>query len=294
MTVPSFGDFVNGPWKRGCYHRCKASTQRRADSALRTQLLPNFGAQPIDRIDHRDVTRWFAQYSRTAPGGANRTLDVLRQILNHAVACGYLVANPAVGVLQNPRRKPTRFLSKDEVRRLHAALDVHRGRGSGRQQADIIRLLLLTGCRKSELTHLCWSEVDDDTIHLTDSKTGPRSVFLNAPARAILARQPRTGSVYVFPSLLDSSRPRSAEISLWRKVRQQALIDDVRLHDLRHTFASHAVMAGVSLPVVSRLLGHSSARMTLRYAHVGDREIECAAERVGVAISKALVEPEAR
>lgn len=231
---------------------------------------------------------WFDRYSRTAPGGANRALDVLRQILNHGVACGYLFANPASGVARNPRPKPNRFLSRDEVRRLHAALEAHQGRGSGQQQADIIRLLLLTGCRKGELVHLRWSEIDGETISLNDSKTGPRHVFLNVPARAILARQPRNGSAYVFPSLADASRCRSNELSLWRKVRRQATIDDVRLHDLRHTFASHAVMCGIPLPVVSRLLGHRQTRMTLRYAHVGDHETEYAAERVGGAIARML------
>ena len=224
MIVPTFRDFVQGSWKAACYSRCKPSTQLRADSALRTQLLPSFGIRRIDRIRNQEVLDWLDEYSRTAPGGANRTLDVLRQILNHGVACGYLSANPANGVARNPRPKPNRFLSVDEVRRLHAALEAHEGRGSGRQQADIIRLLLLTGCRKSELVHLRWSEIDGETINLNDSKTGPRHVFLNVPARAILARQPRNGSAYVFPSLADTSRSRSTELSLWRKVRRQAAI----------------------------------------------------------------------
>ena len=166
------------------------------------------------------------------------------------------------------------------------------GHGSGRQQADIIRLLLLTGCRKSELVSLRWSEVvDEDTLHLNDTKTGPRPVFLNAQARRILARQPRTPSPYVFPSSVDASKTRAAELSLWRKVRRQAGIEDVRLHDLRHTFASHAVMRSVPLPVVVRLLGHAGTRTTLRYAHVSDRETEAAAERVGDALAFILAEP---
>ncbi len=291
MTAPTFEDFVAGPWRTACYDRCKPSTRRRMDGALQTQLLPVFWARPLDRIRPAAVHQWFDDYSRAAPGGANRTLDVLRQILNHAVACGHLAANPTRGVKRNPRPKPTRFLSRTEVDRLHAALDAHRGRGSGRQQADVIRLLLLTGCRKGELVRLRWSEVDGDTLHLKDGKTGPRTVFLNAPARAILARQPRTGGACVFPSPVDSSLPRSTELSLWRKVRRQAGLDDVRLHDLRHTFASHAVLRNVPLPVVSRLLGHRRVRTTLRYAHVSDREIEAAAERIGVAIAEILVEP---
>ena len=291
MISPTLRTFVQGTWKAICYDRCKPSTRQRMDSALRTQLLPTFGRQRLDRICREAVHLWFDRYSRTAPAGANRTLDVLRQIFNHAIACGYVVTNPTRGVRRNRRPRLTRFLSRIEIGRLHSALDAHRGRGSGAQQAEIIRLLLLTGCRKAEIVHLRWSEVDEEYLYLTDSKTGPRTVVLNAQARAILARQPRTDSPYVFPSLTDPSGCRSDELSLWRKVRRRAAIEDVRLHDLRHTFASHAVMQSVPLPVVSRLLGHSQARMTLRYAHVGDREIEAAAERIGCAIAALLDEP---
>lgn len=127
-------------------------------------------------------------------------------------------------------------------------------------------------------------EVCDDALRLRDSKTGPRTVYLNAEAQRILARQPAGSSPYVFPSPRDPARPRSSELSLWYRVRQRAGLADVRLHDCRHSFASHAVLQGVPIPVVARLLGHRNASMTLRYAHVRDRDVEAAAERVGTAI----------
>ena len=287
-SAPTLRAFTAGPWKTACYERCKPSTRRRVDSALDTQLLPVFGDKRLDRITPAAVHRWFDRYSLTAPAGANRTLDVLRQILNHALDCGHVESNPTAGVRRNPRPLLTRFLSRAEIDRLHAALDEHRGRGPGRQQADIIRLLLLTGCRKGEIVNLRWSELGSDTLRLLDGKAGPRTVYLNEGARAVLERQPRGPSRFVFPALDDASRPRSGELSLWRKVRRQAGIQDVRLHDLRHTFASHAVMQGVPLPVVSRLLGHSRSSMTLRYAHVSDIEVEAAAERIGVGIADLL------
>ena len=290
MAAPTFRDFVEGPWKTACRDRWKPSTRRRVDSALRTQLLPAFGARRLDRIGRAAVHSWFDRYSRTAPGGANRTLDVLRQILNHAARCGHVAGNPARGVTRNRRTRPTRFLSAAEVERLHAALDAHRGRraGSGRQQVDVIRLLLLTGCRKAEIVTLRWTEIDGDMVRLADSKTGRRTVWLNEPAQAILARQPRNGSRYVFPAPDGGAGPRPLELSLWRKVRRAAGIADVRLHDLRHTFASQAVLRGVALPVVARLLGHADERMTLRYAHVSDRDVEAAAERIGADLAAAL------
>ena len=290
MVAPSFAGFITGSWKTACHDRCKPSTRQRMESALRTQLLPTFGPRRLDGIDRFDVTAWFDGYSQTAPAGANRTLDILRQIFNYAIECGHVDSNPTRGIRHNPKPKVTRFLSRSEIARVLAVLRAHRGRGSGRQQADIIRLLLLTGCRKSEILLLRWSEVDGDTLRLSDSKTGPRTVVLSTGAQGILARQPRAQSAYVFPSLRDPARPRSSELSLWRKVRREASIDDVRLHDLRHTFASHAVMRGVPLPVLSHLLGHSRDRMTLRYAHVGDREAEEAAERIGAQLVALLDE----
>ena len=287
-AVPTFEEFVKGPGQV-CINRCKPSTLKAVRWVLNAQLLPTFGSLPLDQITHADVTRWFDEYSRTAPGGANHALSVLRRILNHAVECEHLQMNPARSVKRNPRPKLTRFLSREEICRLHRVLDHYgRARPSRVQQADVIRLLLLTGCRRGEILALRWQDVDGDTLTLVDAKTGPRRVFLNAPARAILERQPRSASEYVFPSPLDPGRPLSPNLRLWYSVRREAGIEDVRLHDLRHTFASHAVLQGVPLPVVSRLLGHKQPSMTLRYAHVSDRETEAAAERIGTAIARAL------
>ncbi len=287
QPVPLFRDFVAGPWKEAHFDGYKPSTQRTARYQLAGQLLPAFGSKPLDRIGEAAIRRWFERYSRTAPGNANPCLARLRQILNFALACGHIEVNPVGRIAPNRRTALTRFLSREELARLHAALDAQT-RKSARQQADIVRLLLLTGCRRSEITGLRWSEVREDGLALTDAKTGPRTVPLGSGARAILDRQPRTGSPFVFPSPCDPARPRSPDLPLWYRVRREAGIGDVRLHDLRHTMASHAVMNGVPVPVVSRLLGHSSVRMTLRYAHLADRDIEAAAERVGQAMSAVL------
>ena len=286
--VPTFAEFAAGPG-RSCFDRGKPSTRKVAARVVAARLLPAFGALPLDRISRAVVTRWFDECSRSTPGAANRALNLLGRILNHAIICGHIQANPARGIKWNPGAKLTRFLSREEVRRLHHALDRHdHVRPSRARQADVIRLLLLTGCRKSEILTLRWQDVDGDTLNLIDAKTGPRRVYLNAPARAILARQPRAGSFWVFPSPIDSGRPLYSDLPLWYSVRNEAGIEDVRLHDLRHTVASHAVLQGVPLPVVSRLLGHKRPSMTLRYAHVGDRETEAAAERIGEAIARAL------
>ena len=287
--APRFRDFIAGAWTDAHFPKYKPSSRKRASAALTNQLLPAFGATPLERITRAQVLDWFDAYSETAPGGANRTLALLRQILNFAIACGHLSTNPARAIAPNRRSPLTRFLSREEVRRLHRALDRHAERSaSARQQADIIRLLLLTGCRRNEILALRWAEVHPDALALEDSKTGPRRVPLNAKARVILERQPRGESPFVFPSPHHPARPRTADLALWNTVRREAGIEDVRVHTLRHTVASHAVMHGVPVPVVSRLLGHTNPQMTLRYAHLSNRDIETAAERIGAALAQLM------
>ena len=127
-----------------------------------------------------------------------------------------------------------------------------------------------------------------DTLALGDSKTGPPTVLLNAQARRVIDRQPRGQSEYVFPSPRNINRPRARELPLWYSIRRETRIEDVRLHDLRHTTASYAVMNGVSVPVVSRLLGHSDVRMTLRYTHLADNDIKDTAEWIGAAMAQLM------
>ena len=286
-AVALFREFVQGVWKEAHFDRCKPSTRRGYAALLDTRLVPAFGEKPLDRIAQPEVRRWFDEFSRAAPGNANNALKLLRQIFNFAIARGHLDRNPVRDIRPNRRPRMTRFLSTEEIGRLHAALDGHAGKGDARQ-ADIVRLLLLTGCRRNEIVRLRWSEIHDGMLMLADSKTGPRKVPLNSRARRILHRQPRGESAFVFSSPLNPSRPRGPDLSLWHRVRREAGIEDVRLHDLRHTHASHAVMNGVPVPVVARLLGHSNVRMTMRYAHLADRDIEQAAERVGQAIAEIM------
>ena len=293
-AAPLFRDFVAGSWRAACYEPRKPSTRAVKDWVLNTQLLPAFGVMPLDRIDRAGVIRWFERYSATAPGGANFALLVLRQIMNYAMARGHIETNPTRGIRRNPRSKLTRFLSREEIGRLHEVLDRYEAkRPSGDAQADIIRLLLLTGCRKSEVLKLRWREVDGDTLQLEDGKTGPRQVLLGPEAQAIIERQPRSGSPWVFPSPRNPARAR-VDLGLWRKARKLAGIEDVRLHDLRHTFASQAAMRGIPLPVVARLLGHAQVQMTLRYAHVSDRDVEAAAARIGRAMAEIMNTSSAR
>ena len=287
--VPLFRDFVLDEWLPAYRRRCAPSSCQFANRVLKRQLIPAFGRLPLDAIRRIDVERWFDAYSRTAPGGANKALEILGQIMNAALAVGHAGTAPVKGIAKNPRPKLTRFLSAEEIERLHRVLNrLVDERPSRRQQADIVRLLLLTGCRKGEILKLQWSEVDGDRLNLADTKTGPRKVWLSKAAQAILARQPRAASPYVFPSPRRPDKPLSHILHLWQRARKEAGLDDVRLHDLRHTVASQAVARGVPLPTVARMLGHADPVMTLRYAHVGDRDLQAAAERIGKTIEGAM------
>ena len=286
-VVPLFSVFAAGPWKDTFLDHCNPRRRACLAQELKRQLLPSFGSLRLDHIGPRHVEAWFDAYSQVAPGGANKTLGTLRRIMRFAVASGHISSDPTRGVKRNKRPSQTRFLSKPEIVRLYKTLDrMVAKRPSCQPQADMIRLLLLTGCRRNEIVRLPWCEVHGATLRLRESKTGPREVWLSAAAQELIERQPRVSSAWVFPSPRDSARPYRGGLGLWYRARKEAGIEDVRLHDLRHTFASHAVLSGVPLPVVAKLLGHSRCSMTLRYAHVHDRDVEAAAERTGMAITR--------
>ncbi|WP_424830724.1 tyrosine-type recombinase/integrase [Ruegeria sp.] len=286
--LPTYWVFVEDVWRETWSTRCKPNTVREWDHILTRQLLPAFGSLRLDRITRKAIEDWFDAYSASAPGGANHALKLLRQSLNFAVERGLIDSNPAGSVLLNRRPKLTRFLSRDEIARLNAALDQHAD-GRFSVQADIIRLLLLTGCRRNEIVRLKRCEVDGSRLRLVDSKTGPRTVYLSPEARAIIERRMMIApGAYLFPSPLNPEHPISDDLALWYRIRREIGIEDVRLHDLRHSYASQCVMAGVPLPVVSKLLGHSQCAMTLRYTHAADRDVEVAAERVGTQIAGLL------
>ena len=286
--VLAYREFALGVWRESWSARCKPATVRGRDHVLTRKLLPAFGSLRLDRVTRADIQEWFDAYSRSAPGGANFALQVLRQSLQFALERGLIDSNPAASVRPNRRPRLSRFLSRDELRRLNEVLDRHSG-GPRSAQADIIRLLILTGCRKLEIVRLKKHEVDGDRLRLEDSKTGPRTVHLSAEAREIIERRMVVPGKLLFPSPRNPERPRCGELKLWYEIRREIGMEDVRLHDLRHSYASQCVIEGVPLPVVSSLLGHSQSAMTLRYVHAADKDVEAAAERVGARISGLLL-----
>ncbi len=239
---------------------------------LRNQILPWFGGMNIADITKQDVRRWFASL-RATPVSADRSAPILSVIMRQAELYGYRPegSNPCTGIRRYRRKGRERFLSEQELRRLGAVLDTHEGEHPC--PVAFIRLLLLTGCRKSEILTLAWSDYRERRLFLRDSKTGPRTVWLSSLACAVLDGLPRQGE-WVFPSPRKQGAASATVLDIfWRRVREEADIQDVRLHDCRHTYASIAIMVGESVTTTARLLGHNDAQTTLKYAHLSDRSV---------------------
>ena len=236
---------------------------------FRNQILPWFRGLAIGDITRYDVQRWFASLHAT-PVAADRSAPILSVILRQAEVYGYRPegTNPCTGIKRYRRRNRERFLSHDEIRRLSRVLDGKRGKHP--LLVAVVRLLLLTGCRKSEVLNLRWSDYREGKLYLRDSKTGPRTIWLSSPARRILDGLPRSGR-WMFPSTRGQRHlSNGALYNFWRGVRTEAGITDVRCHDLRHTYASIALAHGETILTIGRLLGHSDPATTLKYTHLAD------------------------
>ena len=273
--------------------RCKPATVAQYRMVVRRHVLPALGGVAVDALARRDVA---ALQHRLAdrPAAANQAVAVLGRILAYQ---GGGLAEPCRALPRYRVRRRERFLTETEFRRLGAALA--RLEAAGRvapHAAAAIRLLALTGCRRNEILRLRWEEVRLEAmeLRLADSKTGPRTVPLSPAAAAILAGLARSpGSPFVMPGRRPGA-PASGIFLAWRAVRRQAGLDDVRLHDLRHSFASRALALGESLPTIARLLGHARVQTTARYAHLARDAVKEAAARIAAEIGADILGPPAR
>lgn len=285
---PRFDDFLKLYWTRVA-PGWKPSTQESQLQYRRKYLDNAFTGKFIDDIERADVLPWFNQVSDSGgPGAGNRCFEVLRALFNHAERWGYRAegTNPCAFIKTNKRGKCERFLSDQEVVRLGEVLDIKRR--TEPLHAIIIYLLLLTGCRRSEIVHLTWGEVKGNRLLLHDSKTGPRTVWLGDEARMLVSTLERRGPADpVFWSKLLRRTVKDID-RFWREVKADAGLPGVRLHDLRHSFASHAAARSETLPMIGRLLGHAKIASTARYAHLDDGHVLEAAERTGIVIAAAM------
>jgi integrase len=187
-------------------------------------------------------------------------------------------SNPCRGIEKYREHSRERFLTTQEISRLDDVLKRHES--SNPWMTNLVRLLILTGARRGELETLKWAhvELDPGRLRLPDSKTGAKVIVLSVQAAEILRSLPKVeNNAFVFPGKKDGKSVNGMS-KFWQRVRKEASLDGVRLHDLRHSFASHAVMNGASLPMIGALLGHRSPATTARYAHLADGSLRQVAD----------------
>jgi integrase len=296
----------------------KPSTARLYRLVINGYLLPQFGSRKVASITRAEVLKLHSSMTGT-PVLANRTVAVLGSMLSWAAKAGLVPEgfNPAAKFAKNPEKSREKYLSTTEIERLGAALrdaetigipwvvDETHPKAKHVPKAVVrrtvlsphviaaVRLLLLLGTRRGEVLNLRWNEIDFERglLLLPDSKTGKKTIILNAPALAVLEGIPRIGEFVIAsaaPRPGQRERPRHDIHRAWSAIRRHAGLDGLRLHDLRHSFASVGAGAGLGLPIVGKLLGHTNAATTQRYAHLDADPLRRASDAISAAIAAAM------
>lgn len=289
---PIFADFaqtfltVHGP-------KLKSKTRVDYDGLLRLHLLPAFGRRRVEDISKSDVASFHAKLA-DKPRTANYAIAVLSKMMAFAEHEGIRKdhSNPCLVVERFREAKRDRYLSEDELAKLGQALNQAQATANPYVIAAI-RLLLLTGARLNEILSLQWKFIDVERkiAALPDSKTGAKLLPLNQPALDVLASLTRIqDNPYVLPGHLHGSHLVNIQ-KPWRAIRAAAGLHDVRLHDLRHSFASVAINQGSSLSILGKVLGHSQPQTTARYAHIANQPVSQVSEAAAQEISRRIAKP---
>jgi integrase len=314
-AVPLFREVAGEFLRLHIAAKRKARTHESYETLLRLYILPAIGHLPLTQIRRAHVSKMHS--SAEHRGAANRALTVISSIWNWGARQHDgldLPSNPAAGIERNPEKRCERFLTGAELARLGEALAMAETTGlpyaideakPGSKHAPkpenrlrkldpfaiaAIRLLLFTGARLREILHAKWSYVDFERglLNLPDSKTGRKTIFLSAPSLAILAGLPRLeGNDHIFVGTKDGS-PRADLKRPWEAICKAAGLDGVRLHDLRHSFASIGAGSGMGLQIVGKLLGHSSPAMTAKYSHFDNDPMRRAVDTIGASLVAAM------
>jgi len=281
--------------------RKKEQTIINEHSLLKHHIIPILGNVLVSELTRSDVARMMrkikqpetvkiqrtnkARGKSIVRGGlhcANRARDVLSAIMTHAIVLELRQTNPVSQVKPFKTQKRERYLTKEEIGRLAQALKEADAAGENQYATAAIRLIFYTGARKGEIISLKWSYVDysRSMAFLSDSKTGAKGLYLPRLAVELLEALPkRAGSPWVLPSLRGQGHLIGLQ-RVWSKIRRTAGIEDVRLHDLRHTFASVGAANGLSLFIIGKALGHSNPATTQRYAHLANDPISQAVDQI--------------
>ena len=269
--------------------RYKPSTMKSTRTVVNRHIVPALGQLPLEAVSRARVMELHDELYET-PAMANMVVRTLSLMYRLAESWGLVPegCNPCRLAVRFPERKRERFLTDGEFTRLGKVLDEVETRGGASASAvTALRLLMLTGCRKNEILTLRWEDValDQNELRLPDAKTGARVVPLSPSAVRLLSGLPREpGNPWVIPGRKPGTHM-SALDDAWKVIRARAGLEDFRIHDLRHSFASRALALGESLPMIGKLLGHSQVETTARYAHLARDSVQEAAARIADSIA---------
>ena len=312
----TFREVADDFLKQHSAQKRKPRTHKENDRLLDKRILPHIGSLRIVDINRAIIARLHGSISKEAPISANRAVALVSSIWSWASRRDIvsLNENPAKGIERNREQAKERFLKSEEFARLGDALELaeaeglpwavdedhpnakHHAKPANRRKVldpyavAAIRLLIFTGCRVSEILGAKWSEIDFERgiLFLPDSKTGAKPIYLSAAALSVLAKIPRIeGNPYIIAgakkgqSRIDLKKP-------WSAIRKAAGLEDIRLHVLRHTFASIGAGGSLGLPIIGKLLGHSQPSTTARYAHLDIDPLRRAADQIGATIESAM------
>jgi integrase len=293
----------------------KSRTAKLFQSYIDNHIEPALGTRKAPSLARADIERLHKAIGKTKPVTANRVLALIGAAYSYGLRSGHLperTTNPANGIEKFREQVRERFLSESELLRLgaaireaetvgipwmkeskskHARKRENRITNIGPHAAAALRLLIFTGARLREILDLRWDHVDlqRGLLFLPDSKTGKKTIVLGAAALAALENLPRVGSFVIAGT--DDGRPRADLQRPWSLVSRRAGLPGLRLHDLRHSFASVGAGSGFGLPVIGKLLGHSNSKTTERYAHLAADPLRRASDAISGSIAKAMGEP---
>ncbi|MFN4015550.1 MAG: tyrosine-type recombinase/integrase [Reyranella sp.] len=272
--------------------RIKESTAKGYRRLLQLTILPALGRHRVTEVTRADIAKLHHDL-RHIPYEANRCLEVISKMFSLAEMWGLRPdgSNPRKHIKKYAEEKRERFLSPAELKRVGEVLREMESEGIELPSAiAATRLLILTGCRLNEIMTLQWEHVDlpGKALRLPDSKTGAKVVHLGQPAIDVLEKIARVEkNPWVIVGTLPGARLTDLQ-PFWQRVRARAGLNDVRIHDLRHTFASTAVASGQGLPMIGKLLGHTQVQTTARYAHLASATVKTAASDVSAEIAASL------
>lgn len=282
---PLLGEFIP-TFLADCAGRWRPATRVSIAHICQRHLVSELGGRRIDEITRADVLMWFDVLRKSQ----NWALSVLSSLMIHAETLGHREpnTNPCSGLRRKKTGFKARYPDPDAYRRLGKAL--HLRPAEDQAAVQVIQFLALTGARRGEALALRWDYIQTDRIVLPDSKTGPKTIWMPVPVKALIDSVPRGDSPFVF-GFADRARTLRQLNEVWAAVRVNVGGAKIRLHDLRHGYASVAVRQGAELKSIAGLLGHSDFATTMGYAHLRQEHIALAAERVSSRLSKALKPP---